>query len=220
MSNGSSVLSNMVAGVMQQKTTGKPPATLTPTVLEAPTKVAPLDGKHEVMFPYDDPQTVNRAILDGLEQIEKLIQATAHVRNGLIALAALYGTPVEGDAAKASVAEMAEKQRKAEEAHADAKAAMAKAKAKPKPPETPDEFKEDFARKQAEAQAAVFGNPVPSAKPAPEPEPDEDDDEDEDPAPTHAGWVCPTHKKAIVKRSTRRQVDYRACPDCDQFERV
>lgn len=225
-SSGSSVLSNMVAGVMAQKAGRTPATTLTPTVMEAPTKVAPLDGKHDVMFPYDDPQTINRAILDGLKQIEVLRQHLDHVYGGLVALAGLYGTPVEGEDAL-SVAAQAEKERKAAEAHADAKAKMAAAKAAPKPPETPEEFKADYAQKQAEAQAIVFGNPKPSAKPAPEPEPDEDDDEDEDEAPEPQpadGWVCPKHgaEEISTRVSPRRQVTFRTCQvaGCGLFEKV
>lgn len=221
---GSSVLSNMVAGVMQNKAAGgAKPTTLTPTVLETPNRVAPLGGKHDVMFPFDDPQTIDRAILDGLKMVNDLYQTLNHVRDGLIALAGLYGTPVEDDQTKAAIAAQAEKEQRAKEAQADAKAAMAKAKDAPKPPETPEEFKEDFARKQAEAQAAVFGNPAPTT-PAPVlvdiPDEDDDDDEDEAEAPKPAGWVCPTHGKAVTKRSARRQVDYNACPECDQFEHV
>lgn len=217
---GKSILDAMVTGVMAQKTR-TPAATLSPTPGESKAKVAPLDGKHQVMFPYDDPQTVNQAILDGFKQIEAVRQSIDHIYNGLVALAGLYGTPVEGETTKAAIAEQAAKEQRAKEAAADAKAKAAKPE--PKAPETPEEFKADFAQKQAEAQAAVFGLPKP-VEPLTEAnsiDPDaDDDDEDEEDAPAPDGWVCPTHKEFTIKRSARRQVDYRACPKCDQFERV
>lgn len=50
-------------------------------------------------------------------------------------------------------------------------------------------FAEDFARKQAAAQAATFG------------------------------WSCPTHK-AFTQKTSRKGRTYRACPHCDDFERL
>ena len=226
-SNGSSVLSSMVAGVMAQKAGRTPAASLTPTVLETPNKVGPLDGKHDVMFPYDDPQTIDTAIREGFRQIEVMRQSLDHVFNGLVALAGLYGTKIDDAGTAGAIALQAEKEQRAKEAAADAKAKMAAAKNAPKPPETPEEFKADFAQKQAEAQAAVFGNPKPSATPAPEPEPDEDDDDEDDdeaPKPPADGWVCPTHgaEEISTRVSPRRQVTFRTCQvaGCGQFEKV
>jgi len=61
-----------------------------------------------------------------------------------------------------------------------------------------EQFAERMARQQAEAQAATF-LPVP-------------DDGTHD-------WLCPTHDKAIVKRSPSPGRELLACPDCKLFAR-
>jgi hypothetical protein len=37
--------------------------------------------------------------------------------------------------------------------------------------------------------------------------------------PAASGWTCPTHRKAVVKVSSRSGREYVGCPDCNLFER-
>lgn len=72
-------------------------------------------------------------------------------------------------------------------------------------------FREEFERKQAEAQAAVFGKP----EVVPDPEPEAEDDADD------GAWRCPDHGKAGVEKVSPKGRAYVGCPvdGCNHFTR-
>jgi hypothetical protein len=141
-----SVLDSMTAAIISRKKGAA--AGLTPVGFEAPraagfatggtsnatgANVTSLAGRHETMFPYDDPQTVHNAIAHGLQLVEQVKAELGHVANGLLALGALYAAPdplAAGPPPEDPV--------KATEREADAK------------------FAADMKEKQAAAQSQVF----------------------------------------------------------------
>lgn len=179
-------------------------ATLTPVGIE---RGGPLDGRHALPFPYDDPQTIQTALrtalslmaqvhgsLDsverGLVEFGELRAELDHVGKGIIALAALYGLS-EGDVTVPpgqGVPRAAEQTRIAEQVIERA---------------ADEKFADRLARLSDEAQTAVF-----------KPEVD---------APAADAWVCPDHGTAnvVTRKAGRSGRIYRACAvaACNQFEK-
>lgn len=180
-----SVLDEMVLGAHAPKVE----ASLTPVGTE---KGGPLDGRHETVFPFDDPQTVRAAIKQGLELMSKMQVELKHVGDGLIALAALYGLSEDAPAPVV---------RKADERHAGTDiASQAK-------------FEAAMAAKAEAAQAATFTDAPAEFKPFAEPAPE---------AAVGDGWECTEHgSESLVVLTSRKGRKYRACTasDCAQFEK-
>lgn len=129
-----SVLDSMTAAIINRKRGVAAASGLTPVGFEAP-RVSPppvtsLAGRHETVFPYDDPQTVHTAISHGLKLVEEVKAELEHVTKGLLALGALYSAPEPLPPPEDPV--------RVAEREADAR------------------FAADLAAKQAAAQAQVF----------------------------------------------------------------
>lgn len=154
MSATSSILDLMTANVMSRKLDASRAARLTPVGAEdggpldatapetAVEPAAPLAAKQPALpFPYDQPDTVKRAIVNGIKALKDLDEDIDHIRNGLLVLAKFYGlSELEMNPGISLAAQEANTQ-KAMERAADAR------------------FREDFERKQARAKASVFGAP-------------------------------------------------------------
>jgi len=123
--------------------------------------------------------------------LQKARAEVMHVLDGIDALLALYGSKP----AVRAVVEDTAAERKAKERAADARAAAAAAQEEP--------FDERLERLTAEAQASVFAKVTETVTTA---QPD-------------AGWSCPKHG-AFVKRTSRLGREYRACSECNEFERL
>jgi hypothetical protein len=98
-----SVFDSMTAAIIDRKRGAASAAGLTPVGFEAMVQrqidsplqpsIISLAGRHETMFPYDDPQTVHNAISKGLTLVEEVRAELEHVAKGLLALGALYAAP-------------------------------------------------------------------------------------------------------------------------------
>jgi hypothetical protein len=188
MSGTQSILDSLTSSVMTRKAGAA--VALTPVGRE---RNGPLDGKHEVNFPFDDPQTVHRAIINGLKLVAQMEEEAAHIREGLNALAALYGLVSEEARTLSAPTPTPVEPALTPEQQADAAAAERERV----------QFEQHFAEKSKQAQAAAF---KPDTPPAPVTSPD--------------GWVCPKHGAAnTTELTSRRGRKYHACISCDEFER-
>jgi hypothetical protein len=160
------MLAAMAAGTLAAKTemAGK---TLTPVAGERPQKIA-------APFPNDMPTEV---MAEAAKEITRVIGILGD------ALAALH----EAGVPRVEVIRPIEDQ-KAIEAAADA-AYKAKQAEREDQPVDIEAFKARLAEQQAEAQAAVYTQPV--------------DTEDDPTVSDSAGWHCPTHGEAVVRLAKR-----------------
>jgi hypothetical protein len=184
------VLDEMVAGAGARKRGAAAEVGLTPVGTE---KNGPLDGKHAVPFPFDDPQTIVTAVRHGLKLVAETSTELDHIRAGLVALGVLYGV-VEGEAPTPLPVTPAQKREEAVHAGID-------------PEPDASEFDKMMAEKSAAAQAATF-------KPFAEPKPEA--------VAGDAGWQCPTHgTAALVTLTSREGRKYRACREgrCALYEK-
>ena len=213
MTEGSSVLEQLVAGSMAQKAAAQ--AKLTPVKNEAPlaapvrTAEAPLAGRHEVSFPYDDPQTV----LTALDVAEDEVH---HILKGIVTLRALYGGTSGPADAPPSPEELQQKRERAADAkHATPTEALAQ-----------QIVAEDkvaaaiLAQVVTEASLAEFGERLQGlAEEAQDSAYNTSGDSSED-SPKLSGWVCPVHKVPATRPATSRKGrHYLACAECDEFPR-
>lgn len=190
----SSVLDMMTAGVMARKANAA--AKLTPVsgeVTPIHVAVSPVEAAYRTpaAFPFDDPQTTILAL-------QKARAEVMHVLDGIDALLALYGS----EPAVRAVVPDPDAERKAAEREADKRIAA-----------QGGSFAEQYDKLQAEAQAAVFKEPVTKVTEAVTMAPITKD------RPIPIGWVCPEHG-TFEKRLSRKGREYRACTDCDEFERL
>lgn len=81
-----------------------------------------------------------------------------------------------------------------------------------------ERFKKEFAAKAAAAQAATF-TPTPTTFVGTESLDAAGQETYDDPTD---GWVCPAHGKFVERKSPRREVVFRVCPEqgCSEFEKV
>lgn len=165
-------------------------ARLTPVGGEVP--VAHALPRTPAAFPNDQPQEVVEGTIIILER-----QIT-HLQEVVTALRGLASRPAENEPVDL------DEQRRARERAADERVAHLTAVANGQAAavdkeerEAAEQFKTDFAAKAAAAQTATFTRQAPVAD----------------------GWVCPEHAVAVVKTS-RKGREYRACPSCDEFERL
>lgn len=200
MLEGKAFLDTMTSQIVSHKQEKAQSAGLTPVGLEKGAangreKRAPLDGRHDVIFPFDDQQTIHQAIIDGLKAVTTLTYHVEHIRDGLKVLAECYGVLLELPPATPTP-EIGPKIDRAKEAAASA---WVEKKAEEK-------FQADFAEQSKKAQAEVFAPaPVPPVPVEPE---------------TAEGWSCPKHEyKTLTTLTSKRGRVYRACLSCSEFER-
>jgi hypothetical protein len=193
------VLDDMTKGITERKS-AKAGANLTPVGVEAS------GVKPSLTLPNDTGMLMsNEALAQHRDYLRKAAADMLAIADGI---AVLVGDPEEtAEAAAAAAATEA----KLAEREADRKAAdREKAAAGDKKAAERVEFAEDFARKQAEAQAAVFtaSDDAPKGQAAP--------------ATPADGWVCPEHgAEDIEELSSRlRPAGYLACAvaGCGEFE--
>jgi len=219
-----SVLNMMTAAVVGRREPAKPNLTLVGS--EAPASPAtPAAAVTGSVFPYDNMAELAAQVVANVRaQLAAMITEMAHLEDGLRNIEITYG--LVGNEMAPAVAPAAAKAavQKAREEASDAsfrasgqvplsqQAGSRKAAAVEAVAEDDEEsFGTMFARKQQEAQAAVFVNSGAETHPAVAV-----------PAPAESraqgtSWTCPKHGKAIVRKSPRGRT-YLACPDCDQFE--
>jgi hypothetical protein len=215
-SSTQSVLDEMTMGIVGRKTEKAVKPTLTPVGVE---KQGPLDGKHDVNFPYDDPQTVHQAIREGLKTMAAIQQSIEHIGRGLITLAQLYGLTEEQALGVKGPSE--DDLRKQKEAAADERVAPSIVSTSVDIEDRTEEFEARIEEMKARltevserAQADTFKPEVVS--------PVEGNTSGFKPS-----WACPNHGlDSIVTLTSRRGREYRACSvgegtsaPCRKFEK-
>ena len=175
MADTQNVLDQMTAGIMQQKANKS--TKLTPVAGEAVSSLP----KTPAAFPNDQPQEVTEGIIRDIEiQIVRLQEVVTALR---LLTGAVESTD-EGPTLTPVSATL--KVDKEAEAKADENVA----------------FTANYARLQAEAQAAVFKDAPPTV------------------APLAKGWECPVHGGTSLQSLTSRKGRmYKACTQCEEFER-
>lgn len=213
---GISILDAMVSETMETAGGAAPKRTVTPLPGEVVTDSV-LPRRTPAMFPFDQPVD---GVATAIAELDRAIESLQKTKEGL---QLLLGVP---EITQKEIDRQKQEQQRAIEREADRRAAAgdesplapvveaaeaalekramvlsALADAGGPGPEAVVSFSERFAALAKDAQDATFSEPIQGAGPA-------------DP------WVCPVHGSAITKKSPRRGVEFRACPECNQFEKV
>lgn len=185
------VLDLMTAGIMGRK--AEKAAKLTPVGAEVPVVHSVIPDQIEAPYPNDMPtQELGRALVIITDQVGYILEAVAAIR----AAAGIQATAQAVDL---------DAERKARETAAEERIAAQRV--------TTPQTEAIIARLQgAKEQAATFEVEKQLVKAAVA-------TADEAVATALDGWVCPTHGTAEVRRS-RKGREFRACPSCEEFERL
>lgn len=180
---GTSVLAALTASVMAEKRAES--RKLTPVAGE--THVAAISEAH--LLPNDVGVFMsNERLHDHAKELRRFAANALAIADGIDVMLGSSSSLVE----KADpLAEQKERERAADEKHAD---------------KEPVDFNAAFKAKQEAAQASVFPDVVTTI----------DGSETREVVPE---WTCPVHHKSATKVSAKTNREYIGCPDCNQFKR-